>query len=487
MANIVLPFRYIKIPIGVELYRARIISEPGQIMTQDDIWMAPASYIGAGRLNDVGEPLLYTAANGATALYEVKAKPGDIVAVSRFRVAHPFRSMQLSARIDEPDISFLSQRKLALIIRFVEEVFNQKIESDESHRYIAPDLLVKEFLNMPTELDGWTYRSVADPRANQPFALNTCIRGERAKTLLRYSGTDIVEISSPDMFRGHVRLSSLGQVEDTELLGPVICCASLPSSTIPDLPAVTLSVTSGPGLGEVAALIEKRAKSVEAETLFQRSLTRAPATALAELGLRYKEQNRLDDAEELFRVAARRGSNLGATYLGILLSERDDLEEAEKFFRLAASQRFPYGLRCLGVLMARLGRVSEAEAAYRDAAGQGDVQSMSNLGASLYGRGSLRQAESFLRRAAEMGSAHAMLGLARLVFDRGHEGEADDLLRSAAKLGEPEAMAWLGMSLMEEDNSVEGLKMLRAAAAAGDSQAKSYLENLSDTRPDLLQ
>ncbi|MFJ6283555.1 tetratricopeptide repeat protein [Pseudarthrobacter oxydans] len=479
VANIVLPFRYIRVPVGAKLYRARKIIEPGQIKSQEDVWMAPPSYIGAGRLNDVGEPLLYASANGATALYEVRAEPGDLVAVTRFRVATPFLSMALSARLEEPELSFLSQRKLRLITRFIEEVFTQDIPADESHRYIAPDLLAKEFLNMPSKLDGWTYRSVADPRGENLWAVNTCIRGECAKSLLEYEGTDIIEVSSLDMYKGHTRLSSLGPIRGTMLLRPAICTASLPSLIIPKSASVTSSMASGPGLAEVADLVDKRKSSAEAEVLYQQSLNYAPAAPLAELGLRFKEQGRLDVAEELFRKSATRGSNLGATYLGILLAERGDVKEAETFFRSAASHRFPYGLRCLGVLLARLGRVSEAESAYRDAAGQGDVESMSNLGASLYSRGALRQAEPFLRKAVATGSAHAMYGLARLVYDRGHKEEAERLLKEAADLKEPQAMAWLGMSLVEENKTEEGLSLIRSAAASGDAQAIDYLENFT--------
>jgi Flp pilus assembly protein TadD len=479
VANVVLPFRYIRVPVGAKLFRARKIIEPGQIESQDDIWMAPPSYIGAGRLNDVGEPLLYASANGATALYEVRAEPGDLVAVTRFKVATPFLSMHLSARIEEPELSFLSQRKLRLITRFVEEVFAQEIPADESHRYIAPDLLAKEFLNMPSKLDGWTYRSVADPRVENLSAINTCIRGERAKYLIEYVGTDIVEISSPDMYKRHTRLSSLGPLRGTARLGPAICTASLPALIIPKSASVTLTRASGSGLAEVADLLSKRGSSAEAEVLYQQSLNNAPASPLAELGLRFKEQGHLDVAEELFRKSATRGSNLGATYLGILLTERGDVEEAETLFRSAATHRFPYGLRCLGVLMARLGRVSEAEAAYRDAARQGDVQSMSNLGASLYSRGALRQAEPFLKKAMAMGSAHAMHGLARLLYDRGHKEEAERLLNEAADLKEPQAMAWLGMSLVEEGKAEEGLGLIRSAAASGDPQAIDFLENFT--------
>lgn len=479
VANVVLPFRAYQVPAGVELYRARTITEPSQIKTEDDIWMAPPSYIGAGRLNNIGEPLLYTATNGATALFEVRAKPGDLVAVSRFRVVKPFLSMALSARIDEPELSFLSQRKLGLITRFIEDVFTQEIGSDESHRYMAPDLLAKEFLNFHTKLDGWTYRSVADPREEVLSAVNTCIRGERAKDLLAYTGTDIIEVTTLRMEGPHTRLNSLASIRGTKLLGPSICSASLSASNIPNLSAAALAARSGPGLGEVAAFLEKRQNSGAADAQFQQSLNSAPATPLAVMGLSIKEQGRVHEAEELFRSSAERGSNLGATYLGILLSERGDLGEAEKFFRLAASRRFAYGLRCLGVLLARVGRVSEAEAAYREAAAQGDIQSMSNLGASLYNRGHLRQAEPFLRRAANAGSTHAMYGLARLVFDRGRKEEAESLLIAAADKKEPEAMSWLGMSRVMTGNAEEGLNLLREAVAAGYSKAQDHLDNLN--------
>lgn len=478
LANVVMPFRYSQIPEGTNLFRARVISEPGQIGTESDVWMAPPSFIGAGRLNDVGEPLLYTAANPVTALHEVRAKPGDLVAVTHFRVVNAFLAINLSASIDEPSFSFLSQRKLGIMTQFVEDVFTQEIPSDETHRYIAPDLLAKEYFNMPTKLDGWIYRSVADPRIEIFSAVNTCIRGERARNLLRYVKTDIVEIASFDLIGPHRRLRSLGPGEGTNELLPVICQGSIPTATIPDRSALTFSIPAGPGMGEVATLLERRSQSPQAAAQFERVAGEFPATSLAELGARYKEQGRLAEAEELFRKSACRGNNLGATYLGVLLAERGHVAEAEVFLRVAADNQFAFGLRCLGVLLARLGRVTEAEAAYRAAAVQGDVQSMSNLGASLSTRGHIAKAESFYREAAARGSAHAKYGLAQLVFDRGRAEEAEALLEESVALGHPEALMWKGYSLVKSGERDEGADLLRRAAAAGDVAAAEYLREL---------
>jgi Flp pilus assembly protein TadD/RES domain-containing protein len=467
--------------LGADLYRARIISEPAQIASQEDVWMAPPAYIGAGRLNDSGEPLLYTAVNGATALYEVRAKPGDMVALTRFRVTRQFQSMWLAGAIDEPGLSLASQRKLSPIMRFIEGVFTQEVRSDESHRYIAPDLLAKEFFNVPTKIDAWTYRSVADP-ADDLGAVNTCIRGERAKELLEYVGTDILDIRSTDMRRVQPRLGSLGPSHKTDRLLTAICQGSLPKTAIPDRSEATLSLQSGPGMGEVAALLTRRHQSAPLEVKFQKVVGEAPAGPLAELGTRYKERGQMVEAEELFRISAARGNSLGQTYLGILLAERGDNVEAEKFLRLAADAHFPFGLRCLGVLLASMGQVAAAEAAYHEAIAQGDVQSMSNLGASLHGRGHLSKAELMLRRAVAEGSTHARYGLARILIDREKKAEAESLLSEATALGQTEAKALLGILLIERGESLRGEELLHQAAASNDLVAVEYLEDLSTRR-----
>lgn len=483
VANVVLPFRYSIAPVGADLYRARIISEPAQIASQEDVWMAPNAYIGAGRLNDAAEPLLYTAVNGATALYEVRAKPGDLVALTRFRVTHEFKSMWLAGAIEEPGLSLASQRKLNLITRFIEAVFTQEVHPDESHRYIAPDLLAKEFFNMPTKIDAWTYRSVADP-ADGLGAINTCVRGERAKELLEYVGTHILNIESTDMRQMQPRLGSLGPSRKTDRLLTAICQGSLPTTTIPDRFAATLSLQSGPGMGEVAALLTRRHHSAQLELNFQQVVAEAPTGALAELGARYKERGQLAEAEDLFRISAARGDSLGATYLGILLTERGDNLEAEKFLRFAADRHFAFGLRCLGVLLARMGQISAAEAAYNEAVAQGDVQSMSNLGASLHGRGYLSRAEAMFRKATAEGSIHGRYGLARVLIDRGKTAEAESLLSEATMQGQTEAMAWLGILLVERGETSRGEELLRQAAGSNDPVALQYLEERAAPRAD---
>lgn len=476
VASVVLPFRYSIVPKGADLYRARKISEPGQIKGQDDVRTAPSAYIGAGRLNDVGEPLLYTAVNGATALYEVRATPGDLVALTRFRVTKEFQTIWLAPDIKEPGLPLGSQTKLRFITQFVEGIFTQQIATDDSHRYIAPDLLAKEYFNLPTQMDAWTYRSVADP-GNSPEAVNTCIRGEKAKELLRYVGTDILEIQSADMRSVQSRIGYLGPSTNTERLLTAICQGSLQKNSIPDRSAVEFAQQSGPGMSEVAVTLARRDQSQQAESRFQAVSAEAHAGALAELGARYQERGQLSEAEELFRMSANKGNPLGSTYLGVLLAERGDNYEAEKFLRSAAEHHFPFGLRCLGVFLARMGNVSAAEAAYREAVALGDIQSMSNLGASLYGRGYRSEAETMFRKALAKGSPHGKYGLARILRDRGQLEEAETLLKEAAAQGQMEAMAWLGLLLANRGETARAEKLLRKAAASGEPEAAVAYES----------
>lgn len=473
--SVVLPFRTSIVPEGVLLHRARKISEPGVIETQDDVWMAPPSYVGLGRFNDAGESLFYASRNGATALHEVRAKPGDIIAVSQFRVTQTFSTMDLSVRIEEPTLSFLSQRKLKLLLNFIEGVFTQEIPSEASHRYIAPDLLAKEIFGIQGNNEGWTYRSVADKNRENISAVNVCIRGESARSLVKYVGTDIVHIEAKNLYLNHPRLVALGPASGSRTLRKAICIAALPKLVIPTEAAVALSTSVRSGLAELVTLEGRRHESQAGEESYQKVLAKAPPTPLAELGLRYKEQGKIAEAEEFFRSSSNAGSALGAVYLGILLAERDDNTEAEKCFRFAADRKSAYGLRCLGVLLARLGRVAEAESAYREAAAQGDLQSMSNLGASLYGRKHFKQAEPFFRQAAERGSTHAMYGLARILSNRGQMDQAEVLVRAAAEQKEPQSMGWLGMSLYKEGETEEGIRLLRAAALEGDDMAQNFL------------
>lgn len=67
------------------LYRARIISDPQQNFTVNDMYEPPVDKCSAGRINPEGIPVLYLATKEDTVLYEVRAYLYDLVCTGYFR------------------------------------------------------------------------------------------------------------------------------------------------------------------------------------------------------------------------------------------------------------------------------------------------------------------------------------------------------------------------------------------------------------------
>jgi len=148
-------------------------------------------------VNDVGEPLLYAATDPLTALYEIHAEPGDLVAMSFFRTTRRILALDMAEDITVKNLGKGDQRKLAMIMRFLIGTFSQKVPSNEPFRYIAPDLVAKEIFNPYSDIYAcWCYKSVADPR-DLPSSRNLALRASTAKILIDYKFTHIVRIN-PD-------------------------------------------------------------------------------------------------------------------------------------------------------------------------------------------------------------------------------------------------------------------------------------------------
>ncbi|MHA7275731.1 RES domain-containing protein [Arthrobacter sp. Hz1] len=193
-ANLMIPYAHVGVPAGIPLFRARKISLLGDVQTVADIWTAPAQHIGAGRVNDAGEPLLYTALDPLTAGLEIHAKPGDLIAMSLFRSSHRILAIDMTTEARIPGLRKGNRRKLQVIMQFLGELFSQKVPTSDPARYITPDLVAKEFFNPdPTLFHGWWYTSVADSR-NIVTSKNLSIRGDVAETLVDYKHTQVVRV-----------------------------------------------------------------------------------------------------------------------------------------------------------------------------------------------------------------------------------------------------------------------------------------------------
>lgn len=181
------------IKLGTPLYRARKLSDPSEMKVESDVWNAPPQFVGPGRLNVDGESLLYTAvAQASTAAYEVRAKAGDLVAMSEYRTIQPFSALRIGDEYLPEGLTLKGEKKLRMIMQFMSDIFTQRTAPDTSHKYVAPELITKEFYDLPPGIfKAWSYTSIADPSG---YGWNLCFRPAHAKQLIEYVSTKVVKI-----------------------------------------------------------------------------------------------------------------------------------------------------------------------------------------------------------------------------------------------------------------------------------------------------
>ncbi len=224
----------------------------------------------------------------------------------------------------------------------------------------------------------------------------------------------------------------------------------------------------------VAADLQNRGRSSEAETFYRAALSLAPdrPDTWANLGLAVLQEGRPGEAVECEREALRIDpDNVDAlNNLGIALHALNALSEAENHFR-AVLRRVPDHANAtlnLGVIRQSLGHLEEAEGLYRQAraAGADEPRVCNNLALALAELGRLEEAESVCRDAliAQPDYPEAAVNLGMILLMRGNlsEGwrwyEARWRVPPLAHLPRlPDATRWTG------EQSVEGKKVLLLA------------------------
>lgn len=189
-----IPFGYTEVPSGADLYRARRINSRAEISTFGDVWAAPSHLVKEpGRLNVAEESLLYTAASiPLTAAVESRARPGELVAMTRFHVIKPFNVVHIGGVPPWVSLNVKRTRKLKEIMDFVESVFQQKYDASDEARYVATEIVAKEMYGLdPVQFPAWGYQSVL---ADNPLAYNVCLRPDVARSLLQHVWTDIIRV-----------------------------------------------------------------------------------------------------------------------------------------------------------------------------------------------------------------------------------------------------------------------------------------------------
>lgn len=180
--SFVLPCNTGSYPGGTRFFRCRVLTSVDQFSVMADAWEAPPIFAAPGRLNMEYEPLVYTAVGSEiTAIYEARVKVGDIFSMTEYVAPLPVSVARIEALSLTPGLKDKEVRKLSMISQFLADAFTQKAGPEESHIYMAPEIIVKEFFDWPPHMtQGWGYPSLANPLGGY----NACFRPDQARKSL---------------------------------------------------------------------------------------------------------------------------------------------------------------------------------------------------------------------------------------------------------------------------------------------------------------
>lgn len=180
---------------GTNFFRGRWLDDPRtNLRTTEDVWEPhPSSVRSRGRLNTVGEPILYTSLEDpVTVVHECRFDVGDTFAVSRFEAKGSFHSTLVGEDPLTPGLTSEEITKVEVIQGFLARAFSAKTSSSDSDPYRVSRLIALEYFDLPPQLyKGWAFRSVADPGG---LGWNISFRPLVGRSALRYKESHVYRL-----------------------------------------------------------------------------------------------------------------------------------------------------------------------------------------------------------------------------------------------------------------------------------------------------
>lgn len=191
------PTLTLPVPVGGILWRARPLDSGGigriaeQVPDERGVWEAPPENVDTLRFNFANQPRLYVSANSPIApVAEVRAKPGDIVLLSRFNVQQPVNLQKIDFELDSRMYTGAARYNWRMIYRFLHAQLTREVHEDSLLTYEVTSLITEEYFNLPPGVaDGIAYESTLVQ--NQ---LNAAIYPEAGHEKLNWQASIAVEI-----------------------------------------------------------------------------------------------------------------------------------------------------------------------------------------------------------------------------------------------------------------------------------------------------
>ena len=167
-----------------------------------DFWEPPQRYVErSGRLNKVGESLLYTSpSNPNVAISEMHLNENDWYALIKYTALKEIKVNIIGGKYDYKQLGFTNEKAILiheLFNSFLRDEFSREVGEGTEHLYRVSEKIAKDFFDLPREVqDGWCYSSVQDKQQ-----YNVCFRPDAAHELLTLNGAMICKAEKDNSIR----------------------------------------------------------------------------------------------------------------------------------------------------------------------------------------------------------------------------------------------------------------------------------------------
>ncbi|WP_051227753.1 hypothetical protein [Gillisia sp. JM1] len=159
-----------------------------KMKTEKDAWEPPVVE-NRGRLNNIGESLLYTCPySQETAIEEMKIKEGEIFALMTYEAKQDIEALKIGEWKENKSLSKEQNQKLRIINNFLITEFTKDVGIGTEYLYRVSEIITKDYFDfLPIEKQqAWCYPSVKLKKA-----YNVCFRPNIHKKALGLKGVSL--------------------------------------------------------------------------------------------------------------------------------------------------------------------------------------------------------------------------------------------------------------------------------------------------------
>lgn len=178
---------------GTKFFRVRRLEGSfipnDSLKIEQDFWNKPAEFCDTlGRLNKVGESLLYTSPNPIVSIKETKIQPNEYYCVIEYEAKENIKVNIIGGHYDYEGLQIYDEKLILaneIMNDFLRDEFSRDVGVGTEHLYQVSELIAKSFFDLPPRIaqDAWAYSST-----QSKTDYNVCFRPEIAKEVLELKG-----------------------------------------------------------------------------------------------------------------------------------------------------------------------------------------------------------------------------------------------------------------------------------------------------------